>query len=68
MKKLRPRKLLKLPEVLDRTQLGRSTVYMMISQKSFPKPISLGKRAVAWVEEEIDNWIENKIVSQRREN
>jgi len=54
--------ILRLPEVKARTGLSRSTIYLKISEDTFPSPISLGgKRAVGWIEEEIQSWIENQI-------
>tara|TARA_R110000772_G_scaffold111529_1_gene215372 strand:+ start:3933 stop:4118 length:186 start_codon:yes stop_codon:yes gene_type:complete len=54
-------RLIKLKEVMHMTSLARSTVYKYISDGVFPKPVSLGDRAVAWIEEEIESWIEDKI-------
>ena len=53
--------LLRLPQVLARVGLSRSTVYQRMSEGSFPAPVSLGDRAVAWVENEIDAWISDRI-------
>lgn len=47
-------KILRLPKVKDRSGLSRSTIYLRISQKTFPSPISLGGRAVGWPEMEIE--------------
>lgn len=58
-------KILRLPAVLSRTGLGRSTVYLYISKGRFPKPISLGPRAVGWLEAEIDEWLERQIQASR---
>ncbi|MEM7618391.1 MAG: AlpA family transcriptional regulator [Pseudomonadota bacterium] len=58
-------RLLKLPEVMSITGLSRSSIYAFIQQEKFPSPVSLGARAVAWVEPEINEWIQNKI--QKRE-
>ncbi|MDR3411824.1 MAG: AlpA family phage regulatory protein, partial [Formivibrio sp.] len=44
------RRILRLPNVLDRTGLSRSTVYQRVSEGRFPRPVSLGDRAVGWVE------------------
>lgn len=54
-------RLLKLKDVMFATGLARSTVYKYIAENNFPKPVSLGERNVAWVEDEINNWIESKI-------
>jgi prophage regulatory protein len=59
------RRILRLPNVLDRAGLSRSTVYQWISEGRFPKPVSLGARAVGWVESDIEEWIGRQIESSR---
>lgn len=54
-------RLIKLKTVMDSTGLARSTVYKFIAEGRFPKPVKLGARMVAWVEEEVEEWILNKI-------
>jgi prophage regulatory protein len=48
------------PIVLGRTGLANSTLYYFISEGSFPKPVKLGKRTVAWKKSEIDEWIDSR--------
>ncbi len=50
-------RILRLPEVIRRVGLRRASIYLHISKGSFPKPISLGARAVGWLESKIDGWI-----------
>ncbi len=57
-------RLLKLKDVMHLTGLGRSTVYKYISERRFPKPVVLGERNVAWVEDEIQEWIMEKIAQR----
>lgn len=57
--------ILRLPAVLERTGLSRSTVYLMISKNQFPAPVSLGERAVGWVESQIDQWVDEKIAASQ---
>ena len=57
--------ILRLPEVRSRTGLSRSTIYLRVSQATFPKPISLGGRAVGWVESEIETWVTHQIELSR---
>jgi prophage regulatory protein len=57
--------ILRLPAVKVRTGLARSTIYLRIAQGSFPKPVSLGGRAVGWVEAEIQRWLERQIEISR---
>ena len=58
--------ILRLPTVKDRTGLSRSTIYLRISEGRFPKPISLGDRAVGWLEEEINDWLNQRIEYSRK--
>jgi prophage regulatory protein len=53
--------LLKLRQVMKLTCLARSTVYKYCADNSFPKPVKLGERSVAWVESEVREWIEQKM-------
>lgn len=57
---------LRLPEVLNRTGLSRSSVYAKISTHNFPSPIKLGPRAVGWIADEVDGWIQCRIDASRR--
>ncbi len=57
--------ILRLPDVKKHTGLSRSTIYLRISEGKFPKPISLGGRAVGWVESDINNWIDEQIKASR---
>ena len=54
----KPNKILRLPAVLERIQLSRSTLYAMLSRGDFPPPIKLGVRARAWRVEDIENWLD----------
>ena len=58
--------ILRLPKVKERTGLSRSSIYLYISEGRFPEPISLGARAVGWIEEEIDQWLTEQIESSRQ--
>ena len=60
-----PRKILRLPVVLDRTGLSRSTVYLRVTEGRFPRPVSLGARAVGWIETEVEEWIARQIEVSR---
>ncbi|WP_286240945.1 helix-turn-helix transcriptional regulator [Neptuniibacter halophilus] len=53
-------KLLKLRHVMTMTSLARSTIYRYCSDNNFPKPVKLGKRNIAWIEGEVQEWIEQK--------
>ncbi len=47
--------ILRLPAVKTRTGLSRSTIYLRVAEGRFPKPISLGARAVGWVDAEVED-------------
>ncbi len=54
-------RLIRLPAVKDRTGESRSTIYDKIRKRQFPQPVPIGPRAVAWIEAEIDEYIDAKI-------
>ncbi|HEY5177573.1 MAG TPA: AlpA family phage regulatory protein [Terriglobales bacterium] len=45
--------ILRLPAIKTSTGLSRSTIYLRIAQGVFPKPVSLGGRAVGWPASEV---------------
>ena len=51
-----PRMFVRLPAVLATTGLGRSTIYRLVAVGSFPSPVKLGPRAVAWRWADIERW------------
>ena len=53
-------RLLRLPAVLERTGLGRSALYDLMAAGRFPRPLQIGARAVAWREDEIEEWIRTR--------
>jgi prophage regulatory protein len=55
--------LLRRPEVLNRVGLSRSSMYNYIALGSFPRPIKIGRRAVAWHADSIDRWIASRPLS-----
>lgn len=57
--------ILRLPDVIRRTGLSRSAVYQKVKEGNFPAPVSLGLRAVGWIDEEIDSWIDQRISESR---
>lgn len=61
------KRLLRLPDVIKKTGFKKSWIYQLISEGKFPRQIKLGDRSVAWLESEIDEWIDKRI-QQRGEN
>ncbi|MAN52124.1 MULTISPECIES: helix-turn-helix transcriptional regulator [unclassified Marinimicrobium] len=58
---------LRLKEVIELTGLSRSTIYKYIEDGLFPRSVSLGGRAVAWVEQEVHDWILARIEERDQE-
>lgn len=63
-------------KVQAKTGLSCSTIYAKMRRDpkrprlfdpSFPKPVSLGAKAVGWIESEVDAWIEAQIAGSRQE-
>ncbi|EHA1081421.1 TPA: AlpA family transcriptional regulator [Photobacterium damselae] len=55
---------IRLKEVMYVTGLGRSSIYNYMAEGRFPKTVSLGGRAVAWVESEVEQWIKERIIDR----
>ncbi len=51
----------RLPDVMRRTGMGKSTIYKAVRAGTFPPPHKLGARASAWAASSIDAWIEERI-------
>ncbi len=56
-----PQVILRRTQVQARTGISRSGIYQKIAMGEFPKPISLGPRAVGWLESSINAWIQSRI-------
>ena len=54
------------PAVENRTGLARSTIYLLMQNGQFPKPVRIGGRAVAWPEAEVEAWL-NASLAEREE-
>ena len=57
----------RLPEVLGRTGLSRSSIYKQVAEGTFPEPINLGSKAIGWLNNEIDAWITEQIEKSRKD-
>ncbi|WP_082025026.1 AlpA family transcriptional regulator [Ruegeria sp. ANG-R] len=53
-------KIYRRPDVESLVGLSRSTIYAMIADGTFPKPIKLGKRAVGWRQSDVLTWLESR--------
>lgn len=53
----RPISVLRIDEVMRRTGLRRTMLYQKVREGEFPQQVSLGARAVGWIDKEVDEWI-----------
>jgi prophage regulatory protein len=59
-------KILRMPQVIEKTGLSRSTIYVLIGRSEFVPVIKLSERAIGFDCDSIDQWLEGKIpISQR---
>lgn len=59
--------LIRLPEVQRRTGYSKAWIYRLLKEGRFPKSVKIGSRAIAFVESEVDQWIEQRIAESRKE-
>lgn len=58
-------RIIRLPSVMAATGLTRSALYTLMKDGLFPKQVPLGKRAVGWVEAEVQFWLNERIANSR---
>lgn len=61
-----PSSLIRLPEVQRRVGASRTEIYRRMDAGTFPRPVKIGRRYVAWVEEEIDTYVLEMIATHRK--
>ncbi|EKJ8516646.1 AlpA family transcriptional regulator [Pseudomonas aeruginosa] len=54
-------KIIRLSGVIETTGLARSTIYKLIGEGGFPRPVPLVGRSVGWLESEVHEWIKGRI-------
>lgn len=54
-------RILRLPTVLDRTGLSRSTLYRKIERGAFPRQVKISDRCAGWYESDVAAWLRNPI-------
>jgi prophage regulatory protein len=57
--------MLNVREVCKRTSLGRSTIYQMIADGTFPRPCRLSPRRVAWRSTDVNAWMQTRTPAAR---
>ena len=62
------KKFIRLPEVKRITGLSRSSIYLRMSNGEFPQRISLGGRAIAWLDTDVFQWLDDRIEASKAAN
>lgn len=65
-------RLIRMPKVCEITSLSRVGVYQAMKRDGFPQPIKLGQgnakqRRSAWVLSEVEDWLEARTRTSRRQ-
>ena len=58
---------IRLSEVLRRTGYSKAWIYRLLKENRFPRPVKIGSRSIAFVENEIDEWINQRLAESRGE-
>ena len=58
-------RLIRMKEVMHLTGLSRPSVYRLMKDGTFPNSIDVGERSVAWVDDEVHEWVDQKIHNAR---
>ncbi|UQB43140.1 AlpA family transcriptional regulator [Thiomicrospira microaerophila] len=56
--------LLRAKQTQAATGLSRSHLYNLVSKGLFPKPVKLSEKSVAWIEAEVQAWIDSRIAER----
>ncbi|HEY8099886.1 MAG TPA: AlpA family phage regulatory protein [Burkholderiaceae bacterium] len=56
----------RLPQVLERVRVSRSTLYNWIKAGKFKRPLELGPRAIGWLSSDIDDYIQSRVDLRQR--
>lgn len=59
-----PMRMLRMPAVIQRTGLSRSTIYALAATGKFPRQIKISKSAAAWLASEVDAYLAERIAER----
>lgn len=60
-------RLISLRDVLTRTSLSKTHTYRLINAGTFPRPVPLGPRRVAFIEREVNEWLSERLAARDNE-
>jgi prophage regulatory protein len=58
----------KLPAVMAKTMLSQSSIYRLMAAGQFPQSVKLGEGIAAWLDEDVDKWLEDRIASREQDH
>ena len=58
------RRILRLPQVEEKSGLKRDSIYRLAKLGRFPAPIKLSARASGWIESEIEAYLDRRIAER----
>lgn len=58
-------RIIRLAEVKSKTGMSRSSIYERVKDGTFPSTIKITNHAVGWIEQEVDDWIAQRIAKSR---
>jgi prophage regulatory protein len=64
----RKARLIRFKEVINRTSKSRASIYTAMKAGRFPTTIKLGPKSVAFIEHEIDAWIDERTEARDSSN
>jgi prophage regulatory protein len=56
-----PARMLRLKQVIERTELGKTTIYKLQKQGRFPRSVPMMNRSVRWIESEIEEYLASRV-------
>ena len=62
-KQVDPPRFIRLPQVIEMTGLGKTTIYRWINQGIFQKQIQIGGKSVVWNERDVIAWMNQQIAT-----
>jgi prophage regulatory protein len=55
---------IKIQEVVEKSGLGRSTIFARSKLGTFPRQLKLGERSSGWLAHEVEEWISQRVVER----
>lgn len=62
----RSHRILRWPELKNTVGYSRTNIYYLMKKGDFPQAIKLGGRAIGWLESEVNEWINDRVVRSRK--